>query len=471
MLPKVYNTTKKKYIMIIDERKIIESLQKHTKVDPKHIRAILAKSLELQGLSYDEVTALTLIQDPELTQELFNAAEQIKNVIYGKRLVIFAPLYISNFCSNDCAYCAFRKTNSGLTRRALSQNEIAEETINLINQGHKRILLLTGEDQSESALEYVFESIRTIYKTKTEQGEIRRLNVEIAPLTVEEFRKLKAEDIGTYIVFQETYHRETYQNVHPSGKKSDYNWRLEAMDRAMQAGIDDVGIGVLFGLADWRFELLALIQHAEHLNKTYDVGPHTISVPRLEPAFGSELSSNPPHPVSDENFAKIIAILRIAIPYTGIILSTRETPETRREALALGVSQISAGSRTNPGGYSEQKQNASQFSLGDHRSLDEVIADVASMGYIPSFCTACYRLGRTGHDFMNLAKPGKIKDMCAPNALATFKEYLLDYASPTTKNIGEQLIQQEISAMSTEQQKLTKTMLQKIENGEHDVFI
>lgn len=457
--------------MIINERKIIDSLEKHTKIDPKHIRAILTKALELQGLDYDEVAMLTLIRDPELTQELFHTAEKIKDIIYGKRLVIFAPLYISNFCSNDCEYCAFRKTNARLKRRALSQEEIATETTNLINQGHKRILLLTGEDQSNNALEYVFESIRTIYKTKTKHGEIRRLNVEIAPLTVEEFRQLKAENIGTYIVFQETYHRETYKKVHPSGKKFDYDWRLEAMDRAMQAGIDDVGIGVLFGLTDWRFELLALIQHAEHLNKTYGVGPHTISVPRLEPAFGSELSSNPPNPVSDENFAKIIAILRIAVPYTGIILSTRETPQTRRNALALGVSQISAGSRTNPGGYSEQKQDASQFSLGDHRSLDEVIADVASMGYIPSFCTACYRLGRTGHDFMDLAKPGKIKDMCVPNALATFKEYLSDYASNTTKKIGEQLIQQEISAMSPEQRALTETMLQKIENGEHDVFI
>lgn len=457
--------------MIINERKIIDSLEKHTKIDPEHIRAILTKALELQGLNYDEVALLTLIHDPELTRELFHTAEKIKNIIYGKRLVIFAPLYISNFCSNDCAYCAFRRTNSKLNRRALSQNEIAAETTNLINQGHKRILLLTGEDQSENTLEYILESIRTVYKTKTRHGEIRRLNIEIAPLTIKEFRKLKAENIGTYIVFQETYHRKTYAKVHKSGKKSNYDWRLEAMDRAMQSGIDDVGIGVLFGLGDWRFELLALIQHAEHLNKNYGVGPHTISVPRLEPAFGSKLSSNPPHPVSNEDFAKIIAILRIAVPYTGIILSTRETPQTRRKALALGVSQISAGSRTNPGGYSEQKQNASQFSLGDHRSLDEVIADVASMGYIPSFCTACYRLGRTGHDFMDLAKPGKIKDMCAPNALATFKEYLSDYASPTTKNIGEQLIQQEISVMPAEQKILTETMLQKIENGEHDVFI
>lgn len=457
--------------MIINEPQIAALIEKHTQEDPKHIRAILTKALELQGLDYNDVAALTLIHDPELLQELFHTAKQIKDIIYGKRLVIFAPLYISNFCCNACAYCAFSQTNSGLIRRALTQSEIANETTNLINQGHKRILLLAGEDQSEDAFEYILESIRTIYKTKNQHGEIRRLNVEIAPLTIEEFRKLKAENIGTYILFQETYHRKTYQRVHLSGKKSDYNWRLEAIDRAMQAGIDDVGIGALFGLADWRFELLALMQHAEHLDKTYGVGPHTISVPRLEPAVGSEISSNPPHPVNDEDFAKIIAILRLAVPYTGIILSTRETPEIRSLALALGVSQISAGSRTNPGGYTEQEKNASQFSLGDHRSLDEVIADVTSLGYIPSFCTACYRLGRTGHDFMNLAKPGKIKDMCLPNAIVTFAEYLSDHASDSTKNIGENLIAKEISSMPAEQQTITKNLLQKIKNGKRDVFI
>jgi 2-iminoacetate synthase len=457
--------------MIINEQQIIASLEKHTKEDSQHIRAILAKSLDLQGLDYHDVAALTSIHDPELTQELFHTAKQIKEIIYGKRLVIFAPLYISNFCSNDCAYCAFRQTNLSLKRRTLTQAEIAQETVNLINQGHKRVLLEAGENQAPDALEYILESIRTIYHTKNQHGEIRRLNVNIAPLTIDEFRKLKAENIGTYQLFQETYHRKIYQQVHLSGKKANYDWHLTAMNRAMQAGIDDVGIGVLFGLADWRFELLALIQHATHLDKTYKVGPHTISVPRLEPAVGSEISCKPPHPVSDKDFAKIIAILRLAVPYTGIILSTRETPEIRRIALALGVSQISAGSRTNPGGYAKQEKNASQFSLGDHRSLDEVIADVASLGYIPSFCTGCYRLGRTGHDFMNLAKFGKIKNMCLPNALATFEEYLSDYASDSTKNIGEKLIIEEISSMPPEQQILTKNLLQKIKNGNRDVFV
>ena len=457
--------------MIINETSITSTLEKYAKEDPQHIRAILTKALSLQGLDYDEVAALAAIQDANLMQELFYTAQQIKDTIYGKRLVIFAPLYISNLCSNDCTYCSFRKTNQTLHRRALTQDEIANETMNLINQGHKRVLLEAGEVHTKYNLPYILESIRTIYSVNNQHGKIRRLNVNIAPLTIDGFRKLKAENIGTYQLFQETYDRKIYHQVHLSGKKADYDWHITAMDRAMEAGIDDVGIGVLFGLADWRFELLALMQHTKHLDKNYGVGPHTISVPRLEPAIGSELSSNPPNAVSDKDFAKIIAILRLAVPYTGIILSTRETPEIRRTALALGVSQISAGSRTNPGGYSEHKKNASQFSLGDHRSLDEVIADVASIGYIPSFCTACYRLGRTGHEFMNLAKPGKIKDMCAPNALVTFEEYLLDYASKETKVIGKKLIEQEISAMSSQQQRLTKTLLEKINQDDRDVFI
>jgi 2-iminoacetate synthase len=457
--------------MIINQQKIITTLEKHAKEDAQHIRAILQKALTLQGLNADEVATLTSIHDSELTQELFHTAKQVKEIIYGKRLVIFAPLYISNFCSNECAYCAFCASNQQLKRRALSQLEIAKEVKNLIDQGQKRLLLVAGESHSNDEFQYILESIRTIYSVKSNHGEIRRLNVNIAPLTVTEFRTLKAENIGTYQLFQETYHRDTYKKVHLSGKKADYDWRLTAINRAMEAGIDDIGIGVLFGLADWRFELLALLQHAYYLDQTYGVGPHTISVPRLEPAVGSALSANPPSPVSDADFAKLIAILRLAVPYTGIILSTRETPATRRAALALGVSQISAGSRTNPGGYAANEQNASQFSLGDHRSLDEVIRDVASLGYIPSFCTACYRLGRTGHEFMELAKPGKIKDICAPNALATFAEYLQDYASPSTKETGENLINKEIAAMSPQQQKLATELITKIKHGKRDVFV
>ncbi|MCK4609300.1 MAG: [FeFe] hydrogenase H-cluster radical SAM maturase HydG, partial [Gammaproteobacteria bacterium] len=422
---------------MIDPNKITDILTQHNQQDPILIREILAKAKELKGLDLVDVAALTNIQDPELTAELFATAKQIKDEIYGNRLVLFAPLYISNLCSNECLYCAFRATNKALIRRSLGQDEITNEAKNLIEQGQKRLLLVAGESYTRDGFQYILDSIDTIYKIKSNHGEIRRINVNIAPLTLDDFKSLKAAEIGTYQLFQETYDPTTYKQVHVAGKKSDYNWRLTAIDRAMQAKIDDVGIGVLFGLADWRFEILALLQHSQYLENKFGVGPHTISVPRLEPASGSDIAAHPPHPVTDADFRKIIAILRLAVPFTGIILSTRETSETRREALELGISQISAGSRTNPGGYSENEENASQFSLGDHRPLDEVIRDVAELGYIPSFCTACYRLGRTGEHFMSLAKTGKIKTMCMPNALTTFQEYLLDYASPATRETGE----------------------------------
>jgi len=316
-------------------------------------------------------------------------------------------------------------------------------------------------------------AIETIYATRSGNGEIRRVNVNVAPLTLEEFRELKAARIGTYQLFQETYHRATYAAVHRGGKKRDYDWRTSAFDRAMEAGIDDVGLGVLFGLYDWRFEILALLQHIRHLERRFGVGPHTISVPRIEPAVGSPLASNPPHAVSDRDFLKVVAILRLAVPYTGIIMSTRETPEIRRETFALGVSQISAGSRTNPGGYSDGSTEAqgSQFQLGDHRSLDEVIRDVAAMGHIPSFCTACYRLGRTGGDFMELAKPGEIKDHCAPNALSTFMEYLEDYASLATRAAGEQLICRTLADMDERQRGTAQRLLERVRGGKRDVFV
>lgn len=458
-------------VKIINESFIQQCLLENDRENSALIRDILEKATLMQGLNVKEVAALTAIHSPELLQALFDTAKKIKETIYGKRLVVFAPLYVSNLCSNNCVYCAFRSDNQGLVRRALSLEEIAEETKCLIDEGHKRVLLVAGEAYPKGGLSYINKAVETIYATKSGRGEIRRVNVNIAPLTVEEFKILKTAEIGTYQLFQETYHRETYANVHLSGKKSDYDFRVECMDRAMQAGIDDVGIGVLFGLADWRFEILALLQHAEYLEKTYGVGPHTISVPRLEPAGDSEVASHPPKAVSDEDFYKIIAILRLAVPYTGIILSTRETPETRREALALGVSQISAGSRTNPGGYAEGNMDAEQFSLGDHRSLDDVIRDVASMGYVPSFCTGCYRLGRTGEHFMELAKPGAIKKMCEPNGVVTFKEYLDDYASDETKKIGEALIESELEKMPKEQKSLTQSMMKKIKSGERDVFV
>lgn len=457
---------------IIDENEIHTALSSVVAVSASRVREILAKSQELQGLNLQEVAYLMAVQEKELLQEIFAAANKVKEDIYGKRLVIFAPLYISNFCANECAYCAFRVTNKALKRRFLSPEEIARETTLLINQGHKRILLVAGEAYPQNDFQYVLDAIKTVYSVKNKNGEVRRINVNLAPLDLDDCQRLKSVAIGTYQLFQETYHRATYSQVHLAGKKTDYDWRLTAFDRAMQAGIDDVGIGALFGLYDWRFEVLALLQHAGYLQEHFGVGPHTISIPRLEPALNSEIASKPLYPVSDVDFCKIVAILRLAIPYAGIIMSTRETPQIRRQVLALGVSQISAGSRTDPGGYGDDAvTDASQFSLGDHRSLDEVVKDIASLGYIPSFCTACYRLGRTGGDFMCLAKPGKIKDMCAPNALITFVEYLSDYARPETKAVGDKLVQSQLAIMPEAQRKLTEKLLAQLKVGKRDIYI
>jgi len=456
----------------INEQKVWEILEANQKADFGKIREVLAKAREMKGLSQADVAALTGISDPEMLSELFNTANEVKETIYGKRLVLFAPLYISNMCSNECLYCAFRATNKDIVRNALSQEHIAREVEVLVNQGHKRILMVAGESYPNQGFQYILDSIKTIYSVKSEHGEIRRVNVNIAPLHTEEFRQLKSAGIGTYQIFQETYHRETYSKVHLGGKKRDYNWRVWSLHRAMEAGIDDVGIGVLFGLFDYRFEILAMMQHIAELEDKSGVGPHTISVPRLEPATNSDIASHPPFPVSDIDFRKIVAILRLAVPYTGIIMSTRETAQMRRETFALGVSQISAGSRTNPGGYEEETEDdpSGQFSLGDHRALDEVINDVASMGYIPSFCTACYRLGRTGHDFMDLAKPGDIKLHCAPNALSSFKEYLQNYASPATSEIGNKLITETIAVMSGIARQRAEKLVQRVEAGRDDVY-
>jgi 2-iminoacetate synthase len=457
----------------INEAHINEVLAHRTDRDGARVREVLAKALELKGLDLPEIATLMAISDPELMGEMFATAKKVKELIYGRRLVLFAPLYISNLCSNECLYCAFRARNKEVKRRALTQEEIAREVKLLVEQGHKRILLVAGESYPKEGFSYVLKSIETIYGVKSGRGEIRRVNANVAPLTRDEFRQLKAAKIGTYQLFQETYHRETYGKMHVGGKKRDYDWRVTGMDRAMEAGIDDVGIGILFGLYDWRFEVMAMMQHIRHLEERFGVGPHTISVPRLEPAVGSEMAAHPPQPVSDVDFRKIVAILRTAVPYTGIIMSTRETPNIRRETFAMGVSQISAGSRTNPGGYStdEGESEASQFSLGDHRPLDEVIRDVASLGYIPSFCTACYRLGRTGPDFMELAKPGQIKYRCDPNALSTFMEYLIDYASPETRKVGEQLVDAILADMDAKQKKVSGKLLERVRAGERDVYI
>lgn len=456
----------------INEEAIVRTLEKAARRDASAVRDILAKARLLKGLDADDIAVLATVSDPELLKELFDTAKAVKEAIYGRRLVLFAPLYISNLCSNECLYCAFRAKNTAVHRRALTQDEIRKEVEILIRQGHKRILLVAGEAYPHDGFDYILRAIDTIYDAKIGPGEVRRVNVNIAPLTLEEFKRLKAAQIGTYQLFQETYHRQTYARVHLGGKKTDYDWRVSAMDRAMQAGIDDVGIGVLFGLFDWRFELLALMQHIAHLEAAFGVGPHTISVPRLEPAAGSDMASHPPKPVSDVDFRKIVAILRLAVPYTGIIMSTRETPNMRRETFALGVSQISAGSRTNPGGYAEGQDilDEAQFSLGDHRCLDEVIADIAALGYIPSFCTGCYRLGRTGQDFMDMAKPGLIKEHCDPNALSTFLEYLLDYGSENTRAAGQALIQTALAEMNEVARSRSQAMLEKVRQGRRDVF-
>jgi len=456
----------------INEQKVWNILEANQNAGFGRIKEVLDKAKEMKGLNLDDVAVLTSISDPEMLAALFNTANQVKETIYGKRLVLFAPLYISNLCGNECLYCAFRATNKDIVRNSLSQEHIVRETEVLIKQGHKRVLMVAGESYPNRGFQYILDSIKTIYSVKSEHGEIRRVNVNIAPLSTDEFRQLKDAGIGTYQIFQETYHRETYSKVHLGGKKRDYNWRAWSLHRAMEAGIDDVGIGVLFGLFDYRFEILAMMQHIAELEEKFGVGPHTISVPRLEPATNSDIASHPPFPVSDIDFRKIVAIIRLAVPYTGIIMSTRETAKMRRETFALGVSQISAGSRTNPGGYEEETEDdpSGQFSLGDHRSLDEVIRDVASMGYIPSFCTACYRMGRTGQDFMDLAKPGDIKLHCGPNALSSFKEYLKNFASPATAEIGNKLIAETIAGMSGIARQRAEKLVQRVEAGRDDVY-
>ncbi|OGS33459.1 MAG: [FeFe] hydrogenase H-cluster radical SAM maturase HydG [Elusimicrobia bacterium RIFOXYB2_FULL_49_7] len=436
------------------------------------IRAVFEKARKLKGLSLDEAALLMDITEPADREALFETACTVKQIIYGQRLVLFAPLYISNLCSNECLYCAFRKSNRAVKRRFLSQAEIAQEVKLLVDQGHKRLLLVSGESYPAEGLDYILRSIDTAYAVKSGKGEIRRINVNIAPLSTAEFKRLKEARIGTYQLFQETYHRPTYAQVHLEGAKRDFDWRYQAPLRAMEAGINDVGMGVLFGLYDWKEEVKSLLTHIRELEKTFGVGPHTISVPRLEPADGSPLSLESPYRMSDSDFLKLVAILRLAVPYTGIIMSTRETPEIRRKCLSLGVSQISAGSRTNPGGYTEggTDKDGSQFSLGDHRSLDDVIRDCTEMGYVPSFCTGCYRLGRTGKDFMDLAKPGDIRRHCDPNALSTFTEYLMDYASEATRIAGETLIRKTLDKRDSSERVQNERMVQRVRDGERDVY-
>jgi len=458
---------------IIDEAVIAQTLSRSSEPSPARAREVLSKARELHGLAFEEVADLMNIKDPALQNELFTTARWVKEQIYGNRLVLFAPLYVSNYCSNSCIYCGYRRENAELRRRMLSQEEIAEEIRFLVTHGQKRILVLAGETPEQNALDYIVKAIGTIYKTRVGNGEIRRVNVNIAPLTIEGFKTLKAAHIGTYQLFQETYCRSMYVKLHPRGPKADYDWRVTAMHRAMEAGIDDVGVGPLLGLYDWHFEVLALIQHIRSLENEFGVGVHTISIPRLEPAVGSDYATSSPYLVSDEDFLKLVAILRLAVPYTGMIMSTRERPGIRDKTFRLGISQISAASRVDPGGYANGPgdPHKAQFVLSDRRSIEEVIQDVVRMGFIPSFCTACYRLGRTGSDFMDLAKPGEIKCHCTPNALSTFQEYLLDYASPETQKIGEEMIYTTLNQMDARQRMLSERLLEKVKAGGRDAFL
>ncbi|ADI00920.1 MAG TPA: [FeFe] hydrogenase H-cluster radical SAM maturase HydG [Syntrophothermus lipocalidus] len=458
----------------INEEEIWSLLEAGKRFGQEDIRQMIEKAREAKGLEPVEVAALIQVEDPELLQEMYAAAREIKEKIYGKRLVFFAPLYISNYCINDCVYCGYHRSNKNLTRRKLTIDEIAEEVRILEQMGHKRIALETGEHPVECPIEYVVEAMQTIYSVREANGNIRRINVNIAATTVENYRKLKEAGIGTYVLFQETYHHETYAKMHPSGPKSDYLYHLTAMDRAMQGGCDDVGLGVLFGLFDYRFEVMGFLMHARHLDETFGVGPHTLSFPRLRPADGVSLD-NFPYLVSDDDFRKIIAVMRMAVPYTGMILSTREAPGYRDELFELGISQISAGSCTGVGGYREEIEgktcNTAQFEVADERGPDELIRSLCVSGYIPSYCTACYRSGRTGDRFMALAKTGQIGNVCQPNAILTFKEYLEDYASPETKEIGEKTIQEHLGYIKSDKvREKTIERLAMIEAGARDLY-
>lgn len=422
------------------------------------------------GLTHREASVLLACEDPEILQKIYALAEEIKLAYYGNRIVIFAPLYLSNYCVNGCVYCPYHMKNKSIPRKKLTQEEVRQEVIALQDMGHKRLAIEAGEDPQNNPIEYILECIKTIYSIQHKNGAIRRVNVNIAATTAAEYRMLKEAGIGTYILFQETYHKESYLKLHPTGPKHDYNYHTEAMDRAMEGGIDDVGLGVLFGLELYKYEFAGLLMHAEHLEAVHGVGPHTISVPRIKHADDIDPSAFD-NGISDEIFAKLCALIRIAVPYTGMIISTRESQAVREKVIRLGVSQISGASRTSVGGYTEEERptDTEQFDVSDRRTLDEVIKWLMEMGYIPSFCTACYREGRTGDRFMSLCKTGQIQNCCHPNALMTLKEYLTDYAPEETKRLGEALIQAELDNIPKEQVRETaKDHLKKIEEGIRD---
>ena len=468
----MYNPKSMKAEEFISHEEILRTLEyaEANKNNLGLIEEILAKAEKREGLGYRDASVLLACEDEGILKRVYALAEQIKLDFYGNRIVMFAPLYLSNYCINGCIYCPYHMKNKHIARKKLTQEEVAAEVIALQDMGHKRLALEAGEDPVNNPIEYNMECIKTIYSIKHKNGAIRRVNVNIAATTVENYRKLKDAGIGTYILFQETYHKESYEELHPTGPKHNYAYHTEAMDRAMEGGIDDVGLGVLFGLERYKYEFAGLLMHAEHLEAVFGVGPHTISVPRIKRADDIDPSTFA-NGIDDETFAKLVALIRIAVPYTGMIVSTRESQEVREKVLKLGISQISGGSRTSVGGYTEEERptDTEQFDVSDQRTLDEVVLWLMDLGYIPSFCTACYRAGRTGDRFMELCKSKQIQNCCHPNALMTLKEYLMDYASAETKAIGEALIEAELNNIPKENvREICADHLKKIEEGIRD---
>ena len=474
----MYSKTDFQNSSFIDDAEILSSLEeaKVLAKDPSAVRAILDKARTCCGLTHREAAVLLEVEDPQLESELYALAKEIKERIYGRRIVLFAPLYVSNHCVNGCTYCGFHCDNKNMFRKKLTMEEIDQETDAILALGHKRIAMESGEDPVHTPLDYIIECMERVYAYKNSRGDsIRRINVNIAATTVEEFKRLKAAQIGTYILFQETFHRPTYAKLHPTGPKSNYDWHTTALHRAQEGGIDDVGTGVLYGLYDYKYETVAQLLFAESLEKMCGVGPHTISVPRLRQAEGVDLKTFP-HIPTDEQFLRIVAVIRVATPYTGMIISTRETPETRRKELDLGISQCSAGSCTGIGGYHKEigqpeSPDTAQFKVSDNRTPDEVLTWLCEDGYIPSYCTACYRQGRTGDRFMSLAKSGQIRNICQPNALLTFKEYLIGYGSDHLRKLGEKVIADEVEKIPSDKvRELTKERLKKLEEGAQDLY-
>lgn len=469
----MYNVKSKIATEFIDDKEILDTLAyaEQNKRNRELINSIIEKAKEYKGLSHREAAVLLECDLEDENEKLFSLAKEIKEKFYGNRIVMFAPLYLSNYCVNGCVYCPYHYKNKHIARKKLSQEEIKKEVIALQDMGHKRLALEAGEDPVNNPIEYILESIETIYSIKHKNGVIRRVNVNIAATTVENYKKLKDAGIGTYILFQETYNKKAYEELHPTGPKHNYAYHTEAMDRAMEAGIDDVGLGVLFGLNMYKYDFVGLLMHAEHLEAAMGVDPHTISVPRIRPADDID-TDDFSNAISDDIFAKIVALIRIAVPYTGMIVSTRESKKTRERVLELGISQLSGGSRTSVGGYVEpekEEDNSAQFEISDNRSLDEVVRWLIDMDHIPSFCTACYREGRTGDRFMKLVKSGQIANCCQPNALMTLKEYLEDYASPETKKKGQALIAKEMKKVPNDKvRERAEKYLSEIEEGSRD---